>query len=429
MKQVTGTAKLTTLSNGLRIVSEAMPGVASASLGVFVGAGARAEAGHEHGIAHLLEHMAFKGTRRRSARHIVEEIEAVGGDINAATSMEQTAYYARVLAEDLPLALDILADILTQSVFAPDDLTREKTVIRQEIAAVQDTPDDIVFENLQSVAFAGQPLGRSILGTDTSVAGFTRTDIEGFLNRHYKAGDVVVSAAGAVDHDALVADAARHFADLEPGQRSTLPPARFIGGQMRDARDLEQVNIALAMPGVAVEDEAVHAARVFATLLGGGMSSRLFQEVREKRGLCYNVSAYHWSYADIGLMGLHAGTGPDDVADLVSVMLEETRRAAHECTEREVERAKAQLRASVIMSLESSSARADRLARQLLVFGEMRPIEHIMSRIEAVSVEEVRGFASRMMEDGRLALSAIGPESALASLDATAAPSLPRAPH
>lgn len=420
--------RLTTLDNGLRIVSERMPGLASSSLGVFVGAGARVEAGHEHGIAHLLEHMAFKGTRRRSARHIVEEIEAVGGDINAATSMEQTAYYARVLEDDLPLALDILADIVTASVFAPDDLAREKAVIRQEIAAVQDTPDDIVFESLQAAAFTNQPLGRSILGTDRSVAGFTRSDIEGFLRRHYVAGDVVIAAAGAIDHDALVADVTRHFASLPSGQAASLPQARFIGGTVLDRRDLEQVNIALALPSVGVEDDQVHAARIFATLLGGGMSSRLFQEVREKRGLCYNVSAFQWGYAGIGLLGVHAATAPEDVVDLVTVIREETARAAHECTTEEIDRAKAQLRAGLIMSLENSSARADRLARQLLVFGELRDAATVISDLDAVTVDEVHASAQRIIEDGRLALSAIGPESALGGLEAVM-PEKPRPQH
>lgn len=409
--------RLTTLPNGLRVVSEMMPGLSSASLGVFVGAGARAEAGHEHGIAHLLEHMAFKGTRRRSARHIVEEIEAVGGDINAATSMEQTAYFARVMADDMPLALDILADIVTQSIFAPDDLAREKTVIRQEIAAVQDTPDDIVFENLQAAAFPDQTLGRSILGTDTSVAGFTRADIEGFLKRHYRAGDVVVAAAGAVDHDALVEDARRHFSDLPEGAAPAPPQARFIGGRIHDGRDLEQVNVALAMPSVGVDDDNVHASRIFATLLGGGMSSRLFQELREKRGLCYNVSAFHWGYADIGLLGLHAATAPDDVADLVPLMIDEAVRAAHDLTAKEVARAKAQMRAGLVMGLENSPVRADRLARQLLVFGKLRDPKVMMERIEAVTVEEVQSAALRVIDDGRLAVSAIGPESALAGLE------------
>lgn len=414
---LSSTPRITTLANGLRVVSESMPGLASTSLGVFVGAGARAESHHEHGIAHLLEHMAFKGTRRRSARHIVEEIEAVGGDINAATSMEQTAYYARVLAEDLPLALDILADIVTQSVFAPDDLAREKAVIRQEIAAVQDTPDDIVFENLQAAAFSDQPLGRSILGTDQSVASFTRADIEGFLKRHYRAGDVVISAAGAVDHDRLVADAERHFSGLAEGRAKPLPQARFIGGDIRDGRDLEQVNIALAMPSVGVEDESIYAARIFATLLGGGMSSRLFQEAREKRGLCYNVSAFHWGYSGVGLLGVHAATAPEDVADLVAVLREEAMKAASECSDQEVQRAKAQLRANLVMSLESSPARADRLARQLLVFGALREPREMIERIDAVNVEDVHAAALRIIDDGRMALSAIGPESALGGLE------------
>lgn len=401
--------RLTVLPNGVRIATETMPSVASVALGIYVGAGARAEGTREHGMAHLLEHMAFKGTRRRSAHAIVEEIEAVGGDINAATSMEDTAYYARALSADTALGLDILADIVTNSALEPAELKREQTVIRQEIAAVQDTPDDLVFEHLQAAAFSGQTLGRSILGTDESVSSFTRADVQGFLDHHYRGSRVIVAAAGDVDHDTLVAQARESLASLPALAPPLAEPARFVGGKMREERDLEQVNVALAFPGVSIRDERVYAARVFANVLGGGMASRLFQEVREKRGLCYTVSAFHWAYSDIGLLGMHAGTDPNDAPTLVPLLLEELEKAVCGVTAAEVARAKAQLKASLLMSLESPAARADRLARQLLVFGETRSIQAITAAVEAVDVDQVRAFGAAAVASGTAAFASVGP--------------------
>jgi predicted Zn-dependent peptidase len=401
--------RLSVLANGVRIVTETMPSVASAALGIYVGAGARAESAREHGIAHLLEHMAFKGTRRRSARAIVEEIEAVGGDINAATSMEDTGYYARTLSADAGLGLDILADIVTDSVLEPTELKREQTVIRQEIAAVQDTPDDLVFEHLQAAAFAGHTLGRSILGTDESVSSFTRADVQDFLGHHYRGSRTIVAAAGDIDHDALVARAEESLAGLPALAPAPVEPARFVGGKIREERDLEQVNIAIAFPGVSIRDERVYAARVFASVLGGGMASRLFQEVREKRGLCYTVSAFHWAYSDIGLLGMHAGTDPDDAPTLVPLLVEELEKAARGVSAAEVARAKAQLKASLLMSLESPAARADRLARQLLVFGETRSIQAITAAVDAVDVDQVRAFGASALASGTSAFASVGP--------------------
>lgn len=408
-------ARETLLPNGVRVVTEAMPAVASAAIGVYVGAGARAEREPEHGIAHLLEHMAFKGTRRRSAHAIVDAIEAVGGDINAATSMEQTAYYARVLEGEMALAVDILSDIVLDSMHAAEELAREQGVIRQEIAAVQDTPDDLVFEHLQAAAFPGQPLGRSILGTDESVSSFSRDHVTGFLAAHYVGAQTVVAAAGAIEHDALVADVARCFEAMVQGEPGLPVPARFLGGEMREERDVEQVNVAFALPGAALAADDLHAARVFSSVLGGGMASRLFQEVREKRGLCYTVSSFHWSYADTGLIGFHAGAAPEDVPELLDVMLDVISAAAEDIDASEVQRAKAQARASLLMSLESSPARADRLARQVLLLGEVRPLEEIARRIDAVTVDDVRAVGQRALRAGPAAFAAVGQLGGLAS--------------
>src|SRR6267378_1421512 len=300
--------EVTRLPSGLTIVTDAMPHLQTASLGVWVGSGSRDERPDEHGMAHFFEHMAFKGTRRRTARQIAEEIEAVGGDLNAATSIESTAYYARVLKADVPLALDVLSDILSEPAFDPEELKREQGVIIQEIGAAEDAPDDVVFDKLQETAFPGQPIGRSILGTRESVRSFDRRKLAAYLTRNYRAPDMVVAAAGAVDHQAVVDEVERRFASFAGPAAPVPEPARFIGGSHIEARDLEQVHVALAMPGVPQCDPSLFSLQVFTSVLGGGMSSRLFQEVREIRGLCYAIYAFHAPYSDTGMFGLYAGT-------------------------------------------------------------------------------------------------------------------------
>ncbi len=409
------TAEVSSLSNGLRVVTQSMPDVASASIGIWVGAGARAEDTDEHGMAHLLEHMAFKGTRTRSARAIAEEIEAVGGEINAATSMEHTAYFARVLEADTGLALDILSDILTDSALEAEELQREQGVIVQEIAAVADTPDDLVFDMLQEVSFSGQTIGRSILGTVESVRGHDRAAVSAFLDRHYRPERMVLAAAGAVDHQEIVARAEAVLGAIKPAPMPSEAPARFLPSERRETRDVEQVNIAFGLPGVSYRDPAIYDAQIFASILGGGMASRLFQEVREKRGLAYSVTAFHWGYADAGLFGLHAGAALEDVDKLVPVMLDEISSACDSLDEAEVSRAKAQLRAGLLMSLESSGARIDRLARQLLLYNRLVGVDEVIARINAVSVASVRGYARGMLNQGKLALAAVGPVEHLAS--------------
>lgn len=389
--------EITTLPSGLRVVTDAMPHLKTASLGVFVGAGSRHERAHEHGLSHLLEHMAFKGTRRRSARDIAEEIENAGGDLNAETSVEQTAYLARVLGEDAGLALDILGDILTESRFDADELEREKGVILQEIGAVEDAPDDLVFDLFTAAAWPGQPIGRPILGTREGVSAFDRGAIDGYLRHHYQAGATIVAGAGAVEHAEIVDLSARRF---EPLGRKESPPAAsasYRGGEILLKKTLGQTHIVVGFEGRAVHADDHDAAHVFAAAAGGGMSSRLFQEVREKRGLAYSIYSFHWAYSDAGLLGVYAGTSPKDAGELMAAALDCLTEAAATLTEEEIQRAKAQMKVSLLTALESSGARAQQVARQILIYGRPLTTQEMIARIEKLNVNEVRAAGAAMM--------------------------------
>ena len=389
--------EITKLASGLTVVTDAMPDVATASLGVWIGAGSRHESVHEHGLSHLLEHMAFKGTRRRSARAIAEEIEAAGGEINAATSTEQTAYYARVLAEDTGLALDILADILTDSAFDAGELEKEKSVILQEIASVGDAPDDLVFDMFGDAAFPQQALGRPILGTAETVTGFDRDAIEVYLRRCYRAPATIVAAAGAIEHEAIVSEAAARFTGLGGGAAPQVAAARYTGGESKLRRKLEQAHLVIGFEGVSFNDPRYYAAHLFASAIGGGMSSRLFQTVREERGLAYAINAFHWSWADAGVLGFYAATAGRDVAELVPVTLDCLAEATRDLSQGELDRARAQMKVAMLAALESSSARAEQIARQLLAFGRVLPREEVVARIESATLEEVRSAGATML--------------------------------
>ena len=400
---------LHTLPSGLRVAVAPMPGVETVSVGVWVDVGGRHERVHENGLAHMLEHMAFKGTERRSALAIAEEIETVGGHLNAHTTHEATAYYARVLRNDLPLAVDILADILQNSVFDPEEVERERGVIISEIGEAHDTPDDVVFDDLLEAAYPGQPLGRSILGTVDTVSGFGRDDLSGYMDERYLARGMVLAAAGGVDHKELVKLAQLRFADVPWRPATQAPRALFKGGEKRKERDLEQVHLALAFEGPTYADPDYYTAQVFSGVLGGGMSSRLFQEVREKRGLCYSVFAFSWSFADTGVFGLYAGTAPDDVAKLMPVLSGELGRIGIDASEEEVARARAQIKAGLLMGLESSSSRAEQIARQYMIHGRVLPVDELIEKVDAVDAAAVRRYAERLLKGPGLALSAIGP--------------------
>jgi predicted Zn-dependent peptidase len=397
------------LSNGLRVVTERMDGLGSASIGMWVAAGCRHEKADQNGVAHFLEHMAFKGTARRTAAQIAEEIETVGGYLNAYTSRETTAYYARVLGEDAGLAMDLIADILRAPQFAEPEIAVERGVILQEIGQALDTPDDVIFDWLQEVAYPGQAMGRPILGPAESVQALGAGDLRAFVAGHYAPERMILSAAGAVDHDEIVKLAETLYGDMTPGKAAPVEPARFLGGERREVKKLEQAHLALAFEAPAQTDDAAYAGQVLATALGGGMSSRLFQEAREKRGLCYTIFSQTSAYADTGSLTVYAGTGAKEIGALTGLIVDELRACAERLTEAEVARARAQMKAGMVMGLESASNRAERLARSLQIWGRVQTVEETVARIEAVDVAAARAVAERICRSARPALALYGP--------------------
>ncbi len=388
--------KITTLPNGMRVVTDPMSTVETASIGVWVDCGTRHETPEINGISHLLEHMAFKGTKRRTARAIAEEIEAVGGHLNAYTSRENTAYYAKVLKEDQALALDIIADILQHSVIDADELEREQAVVLQEISQANDTPDDIIFDHFQEAAYPGQAIGRPVLGRAEIVKSLSSATMHDYMHGNYAADRMVLAAAGRVDHDWLVDAAGQAFDSLRLSAELTEEGARYQGGDFREDRDLEQVHLVLGFDGVSYDDPDFYSASVMSALLGGGMSSRLFQEVREKRGLVYSIYSFSSSYRDGGLFAIYAGTGQDEVTELIPVVCDEVLKVCQSIDEVEVARARAQLKASILMSLESTSSRCEQLARQMLVYGRPMPVDEVVRQVEAVDAEACMKVARRL---------------------------------
>ncbi|MFP5479077.1 MAG: M16 family metallopeptidase [Alphaproteobacteria bacterium] len=410
------TQRLHTLPNGFRIVTEAMPGLQSASVGLWVEAGGRHETAEQNGIAHFLEHMAFKGTRRRSALRIAEEIEDVGGYINAYTSREMTAYYARVLSGDVLMALDVIADIVLNPLFRKADIETERHVILQEIGQALDTPDDIIFDWLHEVSYPDQSFGRTILGPEERVASFRKADFEGFTGTHYGPDQMILSAAGGVDHDAIVAAAERIFGGLKPVGKAGIDAARFVGGERREVKDLEQVHFALSFEGPGYRDDKVYTAQVYSMAMGGGMSSRLFQKIREDRGLCYSIYAQSAAYEDTGQITIYAGTSEAEIGELTKLTVDELKRAADDMGEAEVARARAQLRAGLLMGLESPSSRAERNARLLSIWGRVPDVSEAVAKIDAVDTAAVRRYAAEM-SSARAALAIYGPVAAAPGID------------
>ncbi len=410
------TLRLTTLPNGFRIITENMPGLKSASVGVWVTAGGRHERPEQNGIAHFLEHMAFKGTKTRTALQIAEQIEDVGGYINAYTSREMTAYYARVLQDDVPLALDVIADIVLNPVFDKKEIEVERHVILQEIGQALDTPDDVIFDWLQEASYPDQAFGRTILGPAERVAAFKRDDLTRFVREHYGPDQMILSAAGGVDHDRVVAEATAIFGGLKPVGSPLIQPAAFGGGERREIKDLEQVHFALAFEAPGYRSPDVYTAQVYATALGGGMSSRLFQKIREERGLCYSIFAQSAAYEDTGQITLYAGTSESEIGELTSLTLDELKRSAEDMTEGEVARARAQLKAGLLMGLESPSARAERSARLLAIWGRVPDVDEAVEKIDAVDLGLVRAYAARLTQ-ARSALALYGPVAAAPGIE------------
>ncbi|SEM97282.1 Predicted Zn-dependent peptidase [Gemmobacter aquatilis] len=411
------TLKIATLPNGFRIVTEDMPGLKSASVGIWVTAGGRHERIEQNGIAHFLEHMAFKGTAKRTSLQIAEEIEDVGGYINAYTSKEMTAYYARVLSADVALALDVISDIVLNPVFDPKEIETERHVILQEIGQALDTPDDIIFDWLQEVSYPDQPFGRTILGLEERVANFTRDDLVQFVREHYGPDQMILSASGGVDHEAIVAQATAIFGGLTPVGAPNVELARFGGAERREVKDLEQVHFALSFEAPGYRHPDVYTAQVYATVMGGGMSSRLFQKIREERGLCYSIFAQSGAYEDTGSITVYAGTSAAEIGDLTHLTISELKRAADDMTEAEVARARAQLKAGLLMGLESPSSRAERNARLLAIWGRVPDVDEAVAKIDAVSTADVRRYAGELCA-APAALALYGPVSDAPGLEA-----------
>lgn len=411
------TIQVTTLDNGLRVMTDTMPKVETVSLGAWVDVGTRHEPEDINGISHLLEHMAFKGTKRRTATQIAEEIENVGGHLNAYTSREHTAYHAKVLKEDTALAVDIIADILQNSVFDAEELAREQSVVIQEIKQAEDTPDDIIFDHFQATAYPAQALGRPVLGTPEKVRAIGRDTLKTFMTETYTAPRTVLAAAGNIDHDAFVRLAERHFAGLSRVQPELPEEASYRGGEFREARDLEQVHVLLGFNGVPYDHPHFYSTAVLSTLLGGGMSSRLFQEIRERRGLVYSIYSFASSYTDGGLFSIYAGTGADEVAELIPVMCDEVMRVTDGVGDAELARARAQLKAGILMSMESTSSRCEQLARQVLTYGRPLPMDELVDHIEAVDAAKVRDAAALVLR-GEPTLAVLGPVGRVEPYDA-----------
>ena len=399
----------TKLDNGIVILSDNMEHLESASLGIWVKSGSRFENENEHGISHLLEHMAFKGTKTRNAKQIAEQIENVGGELNAATSIEHTGYFARTLKEDTGLAAEILSDILQNSLFNENELSREKQVIVQEIGASHDDPDDQTFDMFLSTAYPNQAIGRPILGTVKSVCDFTPNAIRSYLHNNYVGDRMIVAAAGKIDHDGLVKIIEKQFTDLRATGSKQPEKAKYIGGDARQTSKHEQAHVILGIEGRAYNSDGYYATLILAKILGGGMSSRLFQELREKRGLCYSIYAFHWAFADSGILGVASATGPEQVDELIPVIIEELKKVTQDITQEEVIRVRNQIRAGLLMSLESPTARSGQLARQQILFGHPVAMQETLERINKIDAKRVKQIALELIQDAKPTVASLGP--------------------
>ncbi|WP_417587020.1 M16 family metallopeptidase [Pararhodobacter oceanensis] len=410
--------QITTLDNGFRIVTEPIPGLASAAVGVWVTAGARHERSEQNGIAHFLEHMAFKGTAKRTSLQIAEEIEDVGGYINAYTSREMTAYYARVLEADVPLAMDVIADIVLNPAFDAREIEVERHVILQEIGQALDTPDDVIFDWLQEASYPDQALGRPILGPAERIANYGAEDLRGFVAGHYGPGQMILAASGAVHHDRIVRLAEELFGHLPAVEMPLAEPARFACNERREIKTLEQAHFALSLEGPGYRDADLFTAQIYSSVMGGGMSSRLFQKLREERGLCYTTFAQAGAHEDTGALTIYAGTGGRDLADLALLTIDELRRSTQDMSEAEVARARTQMKAGLLMGLESPSSRAERLARLLAVWGRVPSLSETIEKIDAVDLDAIRAFAEKTAAAGRLSMALYGPVADAPPLEA-----------
>ena len=400
------------LPGGLRVVTEAVPGVRSAAFGIWVGVGSRDESPAQAGASHFLEHLLFKGTSRRNALEIASAMDAVGGELNAFTAHEYTCYYARVLDADLPLAIDVVSDIVQSALVAPDDVESERGVILEEISMHDDDPGDVVHDAFAEALYGEHPLGRPVIGSVESIQSLSATTIADYYRSRYRAPSMVVSVAGNIDHDTVVRRLAGAFGDLAPGEPEPLrplQPPRLVGGAIVEDRPTEQAHLVLGTEGMSRQDDRRYALAVLNNALGGGMSSRLFQEVREQRGLAYSVYSYSSHHHDTGMFGIYAGCAPSKVDEVLQVCREQLDLVATKgVTDEEIARAKGQLRGSLALGLEDTGSQMSRIGKAELVYGEVLPVEEVLARFEAVTPDDVRAVAGDVLHRP-LSLGIIGP--------------------
>ena len=398
---------LTTLPSGLRVASREMPGIETAAVGLYAETGSRHEPARLNGIAHLFEHMVFKGAGGRSAREISEAIEDVGGDLNACTDRETTSFSASVMAEHIPLGVELIADLVQRAHFNAAELEREKDVVLQELGEARDTPNDIIFDDLQSAAYVDQPLGRSILGSEESIDAIDISDLDDWRRTQYRAGALTLVAAGKVEHDRLVELAEVHFAELAPGTLDAPEAASFTGGDRVGRASSDQAHLALGFGAPGQTDEDFYAARLFSDAVGGGMSSRLFQQLREERGLAYSVYSLLQPWADTGLFSIYAATARRQSAAAAQLIEEILAESAETITERELQRVRTQAKAGLLMSLESPWGQAHYVARQIAIYGRLVDPAEVIADVERVDLDQVRA-AGRKMLSGPRARATIG---------------------
>ena len=393
--------RLTILANGLKVASRSMPGFDTVAVGLYADVGSRHEPAHLNGIAHLYEHMVFKGAGGRTAREMNEAVEDVGGDLNAATDREGTSFTATLLAEHLPLGIELISDMILRPHFREADLAREKVVVLQELGEARDTPSDIIFDDLWAAAWPDQPLGRSVLGDETSVGAITVDDLHGWRTERYRAGSLILVAAGKVDHEELVRMAEARFGNLPEGVITAAEPACFVGTARASRPRADQAHLAAGYRAPGVHDVDFYAARLFSDIAGAGASSRLFHAVREERGLAYSVWAALQPYREDGLFYFYAATARREAAAAAALIAETVAETAAGATQRELDRAKAQMKAGMLMALESAWGQASYVARQLSLFGRLVEPAEMVARIEAVTLEEVRMAGAKILAGPR----------------------------
>ncbi|WP_324806357.1 pitrilysin family protein [Sphingomonas sp. LY29] len=407
-------AELTRLANGVTVAIDPMEGAQSASIGLYAAVGSRSEPDGKGGLAHLVEHMVFKGARGRDARAIAEAIEDVGGSLNAWTARDQTVFHARTLGPDVGLALELIADLVRAPRLDADELEREKLVILSELGECLDAPDDLIHDHLFEAAYGQQPIARPVLGREPSITAITRDDCTGWLTDQYRPERLVISAAGKVDPSHILLLAEALFGDLVAAPPPPMAPATFVGGIRSDRKTAEQTHLAFAAPGLASNDPAAPALALFAQAVGGGMSSRLFQDLREERGLAYSVYAWTQGFTETGIFGVNLSTDKARAAEAMALARDTVARAAEELTDAEIARARAQVEAGLLMSLETPQGRADSIARSIEIFGRIMSLEEMLAELRGVDVAAARA-AGQAMLSGPVALASIGGKLALAA--------------